>query len=249
MAVVTADRSTSRPSLADEVVAIRDKYHTRNHPFFDDWAAGKLTLEQMGRYMAQHYFLVQEILRPYGLIYARGPFDVQAFIIENLAEEQGLIGDDHAGPGKNHNQILLRWTEACGLSVADVTRQTRPVPHLRALLDYQWRLAYKEPWQVWLASQACLESQQVGIQERTLPALQKYYGFGAGNERIEWFEEHLTADQEHGRRFFQLLNKHVKDDQLAAECRNAAEEACKIRWLYLNDVYDQYVKGEPLRVP
>ncbi|MHB8621082.1 MAG: TenA family transcriptional regulator [Chloroflexota bacterium] len=239
----------AQAAVVDDIISIRDRYHTRNHPFFDAWASGALTLEQMGRYMAQHYVLVQEILRPYGIIYARAPHDVQAFVIENLAEEEGLIGENHMGPGKNHNQILLRWTETCGLSVAEVTRDTRPVPHLRGLLDMMWRLAYRDPWEIWMAAQACLESQQVGIQERTVPALARHYGFGGGNDRVEWFEEHLTADVEHGRRAFQLVGKYVRDDDMADRCRQAVEDACKMRWLYMTDVHDLYVGGKSPALP
>lgn len=232
--------------VTEALLAIRDRWHTKNHPFFDDWEAGRLTLPQMGQYMAQHYLLVKEILRPYGVCYARAPEDVQAFIIENLAEEFGLVGEGGGAP-KNHNAILLRWTETCGLSADDVIKNTQRLPELTALLDIMWRLAYLAPWQVWLAAQAAQESQQVGIQLRTVPALRQHYGFSEGDARIEWFEEHLTADTEHGRRFFELAAKYITDEALLEQCKAAVEETCKARWKYMDAVYTTFVGPLPER--
>ena len=39
----------------DRLVAIRDKKHSKNHPFFELWAQGKLTKEQTAFYCTQHY--------------------------------------------------------------------------------------------------------------------------------------------------------------------------------------------------
>jgi len=227
--------------LAVELIALRDRRHTKDHPFFDLWAEGRLSLEQMGRYMAQHYHLVQNILRPFGIAFAKAPPDVQGFLIENLAEEYGLVGEGSGAP-KNHNAILLRWTQACGLAVDAVVRETEPLPELRALLDLMWRLVYNEPWQVWLATQAAMESQMVGVQSRTVPALQKHYGFPAGDARVEWFEEHLVADVEHGEKAFELVERHVSDSSMAARCKEAVREALDARWYYVDAVYRAYVE-------
>jgi pyrroloquinoline quinone (PQQ) biosynthesis protein C len=54
-------------------IAPRNRYHTKQHPFFERWVAGGLTKLQMGRYMAQHSQLVREILRPFGVAYAKAP--------------------------------------------------------------------------------------------------------------------------------------------------------------------------------
>lgn len=232
--------------IAKTLLGIRDRWHTMNHPFFDDWAAGKLTLMQMGQYMAQHYLLAQEILRPFGVAFARSPQDVQAFVVENLAEEFGLVGEGGGRP-KNHNAILLRWTETCGLSPDQVLSETRRLPELTALHDIMWRLVHLGPWQVWLAAQGALESQQVGIQTRTLPALKKHYGFDQGDDRVEWFEEHLTADTEHGNRLYELVEKYATAPGMLDQCREAVEEVCRARWRYMDAVYTAYVGPLPVR--
>ncbi|MBV8355242.1 MAG: iron-containing redox enzyme family protein, partial [Candidatus Eremiobacteraeota bacterium] len=118
-------------------------------------------------------------------------------------------------------------------------------PELRALLDIMWRLVYNEPWQVWLATQAAMESQMVGVQARTIPALQRHYGFAAGDDRVEWFEEHLVADVEHGEKAFALVERHVEDPAMAARCKAAVAEALDARWRYVDAVYRTYVADVP----
>ena len=230
-----------------ELIALRDRYHTKNHSFFDSWAEGELTKPQMGRYMAQHFQLVREILRPFGVAYSKAPRDVQAMLIENLAEEHGVIGTER-GEAEEHDSMLLGWTDWCGLSRQEV-EDTVPMPGLRALLNMMWYLVNEQPWQVWLAAQVVQESQMVGVQARTVPALVQKYGFQHGASEIHWFEEHYEADQEHGQRAFEVLSKYVDSEPLARLCLRWAEEGLKARWIYVSEVEATYVAGEATALP
>ena len=49
-------------SFHDQLVAARDKKHSKNHPFFELWAQGKLTKEQMAFYCTQHFHFVAQFL-------------------------------------------------------------------------------------------------------------------------------------------------------------------------------------------
>ena len=49
-------------SFHDQLVATRDRKHSKNHPFFELWAQGKLTREQTAFYRTQHYHFVGEFL-------------------------------------------------------------------------------------------------------------------------------------------------------------------------------------------
>ena len=240
-------RTPVHEAFVEALIALRDRYHIKNHTFFDRWAAGDLQKEQMGRYMAQHYHLVQEILRPFGVAYSKAPRDVQAFVIENLAEEHGVVGTERGAP-EEHDSMLLTWTDWCGLSRQQV-ETTVPIPSLRALLNMMWYLVNQQPWPVWLAAQVVQESQMVGVQQRTVPALIHKYGFQSGAQEIHWFEEHYEADQEHGRRAFDLLAKYVDTEPLAQQCLRWAEEGLKARWIYISDVEVTYVTGRTRAIP
>ena len=49
-------------SFHDRLIAVRDKNHSKDHPFFDLWRAGKLTKEQTAFYCTQHFHYVGEYL-------------------------------------------------------------------------------------------------------------------------------------------------------------------------------------------
>jgi thiaminase len=58
-------------SIVDEIVAIRERWHTKRHPFFQLLADGKLPLRALGVYMALHGKFVQQALASFGIVYAR----------------------------------------------------------------------------------------------------------------------------------------------------------------------------------
>jgi hypothetical protein len=102
-------RAGSR-NIANRIVAIREQWHTKNHPFFKRFGEGKLPLRAMGLYMGQHYKFVTLVLPSFGYLFTRAPGDVRSSIIENLAEEAGLAAiqreghkpHDHAGHLRIH---------------------------------------------------------------------------------------------------------------------------------------------------
>jgi len=82
---------------AKQVVAIREKWHTKRHPFFLEMARGKLPIRAVGVFMAQHYQFVTLVLPSFGVLYSRAPLDVRKVVVENLAEEEGLAAIDREG--------------------------------------------------------------------------------------------------------------------------------------------------------
>jgi pyrroloquinoline quinone (PQQ) biosynthesis protein C len=78
-------------SITEKVVAVRERWHTKRHPFFRACSEGKLPLRALGRYQALHYQYVSYAVRSFGLFYTRfyQLDDVRKLMAENLAEEEG----------------------------------------------------------------------------------------------------------------------------------------------------------------
>ena len=88
----------SNVPITERILAIRERWHTKRHPFFLAFGEGKLPLKALGRYQALHYHFVSRALASFGLLYARGYHfeDVRKMIAENIAEEEGLKANPRA---------------------------------------------------------------------------------------------------------------------------------------------------------
>jgi hypothetical protein len=49
---------SSAGPIVERVNAIRDRWHTKRHPFFGEFSEGRLPLKALGRYQALHYHFV-----------------------------------------------------------------------------------------------------------------------------------------------------------------------------------------------
>ena len=82
---------------------------------FRELAQGDLELRVLGIYMAQHGNFVKFAYQAFAAMVVRASADVQAMMIENLAEEQGLLaGPD--GEAHNHPQMISDFCNAAGLT-------------------------------------------------------------------------------------------------------------------------------------
>jgi hypothetical protein len=76
----------STAPTTNQILAIRDRWHTKRHPFFGAFGQGKLALKALGRYQALHYHFVSYAVRSFGLFYTRfyQLEDVRKMMAENL---------------------------------------------------------------------------------------------------------------------------------------------------------------------
>jgi pyrroloquinoline quinone (PQQ) biosynthesis protein C len=234
-------------SIVDEIVAIRERWHTKRHPFFQALAEGKLPLRALGVYMAMHGKFVHQALASFGIIYARAfaHEDIRKAIAENISEEEGFKAIPREGhTPHDHNELIVRFCKAAGLTLDEVrTMKMTPVWWGRSLYYYQ--TGVQEPIGVVLAMQSTQEGQQPALNtEVVLPALAKHYGFPPGSPQIEFFTEHAEADVEHSKRQADLCAKYLDSEALKARAREVAEQACVLRWASVTDLYRREYLGE-----
>jgi pyrroloquinoline quinone (PQQ) biosynthesis protein C len=245
-------RQSASASITDRIVAIRDHWHTKQHPFFRAFAEGKVPLKALGRYQALHYQYVSRALPSFGLFYARAfAFeDVRKAIAENISEEEGLKAIPQEGHAPHdHNELIFRFCRAAGMSDADV-RSIKLTPAWWARSLYYATVTATEPVGVVLAMQTTQEGQMPGlISEVLLPAFEQHFGFKPHAPEIEFFTEHDAADVEHSRRQIELCAKHLDTPALEARALKVAEEICELRWASISDLYREDVLGEKAILP
>ena len=243
--------ATNTP-ITERILAIRERWHTKRHPFFLAFGEGKLPLKALGRYQALHYHFVSRALASFGMLYARGYHyeDVRKMIAENIAEEEGLKAIPEPGhEPHDHNELILRFCRAAGLSDEEVHDAKMP-PAWWARSLYIYHTTAIEPVGVILALQTMQEGQMPGlIGEVLLPAFETHYGFTRHSPEIEFFTEHDAADVEHSRRQSELCTKYLDTPELKARALRVAQDICELRWASITDLYRSEVLGEPELFP
>ena len=121
----------STAPTTNKILAIRDRWHTKRHPFFRAFGEGKLALKALGRYQALHYHYVSYAVRSFGLFYTRfyQLEDVRKMMAENLAEEEGFKAIPQPGhEPHDHTELIFRFCRAAGPSDEAVRCMKMPPP-------------------------------------------------------------------------------------------------------------------------
>ena len=240
--------TTVNSRVIDDILAIRERWHTKNHPFFQAFGEGKLPLRAMGVYKAMHWHFVQRAIASFGILFARtyaGHEDVRKMIAENISEEEGFKAIPREGHvAHDHSELIFRFCRAAGLSEAEV-RGMKMTPAWWARSLHYYTTGAQEPIGVVLAMQTTQEGQQPALNtEVVLPAFARHYGYPAGSPEIEFFTEHAEADIEHSQRQATLCAKYLEGDAMKARALEVAEQACMLRWASITDLYRRDYLGE-----
>lgn len=240
--------SSAARAAVRRVVAIREQWHTKNHPFFQEFAKGRLPLKAMGIFMAQHYKFVTLVLPSFGVLYSRAPTDVRKIVVENLAEEEGLAAIGVEGhEAHDHMMDIFAFTRVAGLKDREV-RDMEPTPAWWARTLFYVHTVNTEPVGVVLAMQSTQEGQMVALnRDVTLPAFRKHYGYPKGSKAIAFFEEHEAADEIHSSKQLDLCARYLDTAELQKRAIEVSLHACKLRWASFTDLYRALVlKERPL---
>ncbi len=237
-------------AIGEAIVEIRDRWHTKKHPFFQALAGGSLSLGAMGLYMAQHYRFVCKAVPGFGLLVYRAPADVRKALIENLAEEEGLLAGGYEGAEPHdHFELIFAFCRAAGLS-DDEVRNIQRTPAWWARTLHYVDCQREEPLGVVLAMLSTQEGQQVALnKEITIPALQKHYGFDREDPAMGFFIEHADADLEHAGRQLELCVRYIDTPELERRALEVSEEAVRLRWASITDIWRDEVAGRPDPLP
>jgi len=224
-------------SFHDQLVAARDKKHSKDHPFFELWVRGKLTKEQTALYCTQHYHYVGEYLNWLAYEASQIPRrDVKVYLFENLGDEEN--------PDDRHLDMLKDYVAASGLP-RDCVEDFPVLAGTEELQNWGWRMVYQKPWQASVAGMFVgLESQFLDICKKIVPALHRHYGHKPGAREIRFFEEHIHADEIHGSKGFAMVEKYCNTQELQALAIRTVEEATIHRWRYMNSIYWYALHGK-----
>jgi len=225
--------ATTAPFRARLEEAVRGQ-HSQMHPFTEAWVDGQLTRTQLGEWARQHYHYVGKFSQWCGTVYGRCPDqEARDFLLENMWEEE---------MGNRHSELLIRFAEACGFSRDDVLN-VDVLPTTRGLTAWCYEMANAHTFLEAAAGLLVgLESQTPGIYRRNTPPLLEKYGFS--EREAEFFIVHQTADEDHGERGYQIVERHATTPALQDLAVRTVREATAMRWQYMGGIHRRFVLGE-----
>jgi pyrroloquinoline-quinone synthase len=219
-----------------------EQRHSAVHPWSEAWTSGKLNRRLLGEWVKQHYHYVMPFSHWLGTVYGNCPdWEVQHFLLENMTEEEGFVGNEEF-PAVRHSELLLDFAEHCGMTRDEVINAQvngELLPETLGLQSWCFRQSQRPFVEALAGLLVGLESQVPVIYSKTTPPLVEKYGFT--EEEVTFFRLHIVADQEHGDRGFEIVEKYATTPEEQAKCVQLVKEATMMRRLYLDGLYRKFL--------
>ena len=201
--------------------------HLLDHPFYQRWSAGELTLDELREYARQYYHYTLAFPTFVSGTHANSDdMAVRQALLENLIEEE-------RGP-ENHPELWLRFCEALGLSREEVL-DSDPSDKTNQLINVMRTLCHDGEVHEGLAALYAYESQVPSVAKAKIEGLAKFYSIE--NERgISFFTVHAEADVLHAQTSQELLMRLCSTDQKKEEATNAVESTLEALYGFLDGV-------------
>jgi pyrroloquinoline-quinone synthase len=219
----------------DERIA---RYDLLCHPFYQAWAEGTLTRDDLREYARNYYHQVQAFpcyLAEFALRLDEG--DLRRAVLTNMCDEKGIA----AGSGKNsipHSELWLDFAEGMGAS-RDM-RWHLPVPQIVDLVRYFQDVVREGKPEEVLAAFYAYESQVPHIAKEKERGLREMYG--ADDKTCGYFSLHATADVHHSNVWRKQLEPLIAENPGAAEAALAtAENTARMLWQALDGI--EFARG------
>ncbi|MEJ7720575.1 MAG: iron-containing redox enzyme family protein [Ilumatobacteraceae bacterium] len=214
----------------------------KNASFSMAWANGELKREHFARWAENHYHYVGPFADYLAYIYAHTPdhaTDAKDFLLQNMYEEE--LSD------VRHTDLLIRFAEACGTTRERVMDERNMNAVTRGLQGWCYAVAMREHFAVATAALVVgLESQVPSIYRKQYPPLIEAYGFG--EDDVEFFDLHITSDEVHGERGYQIVLDYADTPELQQRSLDLVRAGAEMRFAYTKSLYDTYVAPDLERV-
>lgn len=219
--------------FVDELRAIVNRRHTKDHPLVQGIADGKATLQDL-RFFARQYYQRTARMFPklVAAIYSRCPDDpeLEHLLLENVFSESGF-----GNPAAEHKKLFFQFGQALGLSRADI-EQAEPVPELKAFIGWRDRIFYDAPWLEAVTVQSFVfEGQNLKRAAVIAEGLKRHYPFP--DEAIAFWATHGSeVEAEHADVGPRMIDKYATSDDVQERLRALVSEGVDVYWLVFDGI-------------
>ena len=201
-------------SLWDRIEQSRARWNVLEHPFYQRWSAGELTLGELADYSGQYRYATEAVAT------------MSAGLVDAAPESERKGLSAHAREEADHVAMWDQFVDAVGGNSG-----AAPNPETVECVEAWTRTDGFGPQ---LARLFAVESGQPEISKTKSKGLSDFYGIEDAPAR-EYFTVHATMDVEHAEEGRKLVERYMADfdeDELA----EAAEEAFRANWRLLDGV-------------
>jgi pyrroloquinoline-quinone synthase len=209
------------------------------HPFYQVWAAGKLTHDDLRSYAVQYYPHVAafpDYLKTLAERLPQGP--TRNAIQMNRADELGEGSPD----GRSHADLWLDFAEGMGAQRTSA-KVAAAIPEIQSLMSHFCRVAEDGETAEALAAFYAYESQVPRVAREKARGLKQMYG--ADEQTCRYFTLHTTADVHHAQVWRELVERQLATASADAVERTlqAAEDTARLLWRALDGIERERVGG------
>jgi len=201
-------------SIVLEIDARVARQNLLQHPFYQAWSRGELSMDALRDYAAQYYHHVAAFPTYLSAVHAQTEDgEVRRHILSNLMDEE-------AGE-PNHPELWLRFAESLGLQ-RDAVKKTEQWPATQELIAGFRKCCGERGTGVGLAALYAYESQIPAVSEKKIEGLKEFYGF-TNPEGYKYFTVHIEADKEHAAVEAAQMAKVIGEGERGAALEAAGE--------------------------
>ena len=196
------------------------------HPFYQSWTRGELTLPILQDYAKQYYQHVAAFPTYLSAVHSHtADLSTRKHILANLVDEE-------AGE-PNHPELWLRFSEGLGAG-RDEVRNTEPRAETKNLVGTFQSICRDRSTAEGLAALYAYESQIPAVSESKIAGLREFYGIEETGT-LSYFQVHIQADKEHAAVERRLLERNITEDNQAA-VTEAVDESLDALWEMLSGI-------------
>ncbi|MES2765483.1 MAG: CADD family putative folate metabolism protein [Bacteroidota bacterium] len=215
----------------EKLDAIINERHLLQHPFYQMWNAGTLTIDSLREYAKEYYHQVHNFPTYVSATHANcDDMEIRQMLLENLWEEE-------YGPN-NHPELWLRFSDALGVSREEM-KSRKYLPHTRMSVRILKDLASRKNPAEGVAALYAYEAQIPEVSTTKIEGLIKNYNISS-ESGLEFFTVHEKADEVHRAVTREALVRMCQTDPQKEAALDAAREAADAVNLLLDGIYENY---------
>lgn len=199
-----------------------------NHPFYQEWKSGRLTISMLKKYAKQYYKHVAAFPQYLSAVHSKmDNFDDRKLILQNLMDEEN--GE------KNHPELWLRFGEALGLK-RDEIKDAVALNETSSFVAHFKSVTSQKSIVEGIAALYAYESQIPKVSEEKIRGLIDFYGINS-EQGLGYFKVHIQADVEHAAAERELIEKYASDEDAQKNVLLSVEQTLDAYWNMLSGIH------------